>query len=200
MDTILSRSETLDRKQEPTTISTTFNNREGKKFPGRPIAIVHSVRSVAQTSVKNIDPDAKSYYLSLSLTGSSSVVLSPKPYELRTIEGQSEELKSDDIAVHELTQSITSQNVGSAQPLASVRRGKFLSSLARSFPAHLPRSKSKLQDSELGEEKAIWRGVFPLSNSKKVLFSETFEIKIDELPVWKPNIVIDSYRLEDDDE
>lgn len=201
MATILSQSETLEQEQEEfTTVSTTFNNREGQKFPARPIAIIRSVPSVAQTSAKDIDTDTKSYYLSPRLIGFASIFLPPQPYEIRTIEEQSKELRSDDIAVHDLTRSIDGQNVSFVQPLSSVKRGKFLSSLALSLPAHLPQPKSKLQNSELGEEQSSWRGVFPLSNSAKVLFSEIIEIKVDELPVWKPNIVIESYRLEDDDE
>lgn len=200
MATILSQSETFEQEQEEfATVSTTFNNREEQKFPGRPIAIVRSVRSIAQTSAKDIDTDAKSYYLSPRLTGFASVFLPPQPYELRTIEEQSKELRSDDIAVHDRTRSIAGQNVGFVQPLSSTRRGRFLSSL-RSFSAHLPQPQSKLQDSELGEEQSSWRGVFPLLNSTKVLFSENIEIKVNELPAWKPNVVIDSYRLEDNDE
>ena len=202
MTAILSQSEVFEQEQEEfATVLTTFNNnRTAREFPGRPIAIVRSVPSIAQTSAKEIDSDAKSYYLSPRRIDSASIFLPPQPYELRTIEEQSKELRADDIAVHELTHSIVRGNISFSQPLSSLRRGRFLSSLAHSPSVHLPQPKSKLQDSELGEGRAIWRGVFPLSSSTKVLFSETLEIKVDELPVWKPNVVIDSYRLEDDDE
>lgn len=201
MAAIVLQSEVFEQEQEEfSTASTTFNNRTAQKFPNRPIAIVRSVLSIAQTEAKDIDPEARSYYLSPRLIDSATIFLPPQPYELRTIEDQSKELRSGDIAVHDLTHSIARQNVSFAQPLSSSRRGRFLSSLLHSSSVHLPQPKSKLQDSELGEGQAIWRGVFPLSNSTKVLFSENIEIKVDELPVWKPNVVIDSYRLEDDDE
>lgn len=200
MTAILAQSEVFEQEQEEfSTVSTTFNNRTAQKFPNRPIAIVRSVRSIAQTSAKDID-DARSYYLSPRLIDYASIFLPPQPYELRTIEDQSKELRSDDIAVHALTHSTVRQNVSFAQPLSSLRRGRFLFSLLHSSSVHLPQPKSKLQDSELDEGQAVWRGVFPLSNSTKVLFSENIEIRVDELPVWKPNVVIDSYRLEDDDE
>jgi len=201
MTAILSQPEVFEQeKEEFSTVSTTFNNQTVQKFPNRPIAIVRSVHSIAQTAAKDIDADARSYYLSPRLIDFASIFLPPQPYELRTIEDQSKELRSDDIAVHALTHSIVRQNVSFAQPLSSLRRGRFLSSLLHSSSVHLPQPKSKLQDSESGEGQAVWRGVFPLSNSTKVLFSEKVEIKVDELPVWKPNVVIDSYRLEDDDE
>lgn len=201
MPTILSQSDVFEQEQEEFAIvSTTFNNRTAQKFPGCPIAIVRSIRSIAQTSDKDIDADAKSYYLFPRLVDFASIFLLHQPYELRTIEDQAKELRTDDIAVHDLTHSIARQNVSFVQPLSSLKRGRFLSSLTHSSFVHLPQSKSKLQDSELGEEQAIWRGVFPLSNSTKVLFSENIEIKVNELSAWKPNVVIDSYRLEDDDE
>jgi|GEM_PF-2946000 len=50
------------------------------------------------------------------------------------------------------------------------------------------------------EQEDTWRGVFPLVNSAKTIFSEDVEIKIKELPSWKPNIIVDTYRFEDDDE
>lgn len=187
MATILSQPVTLEQEQEEfATVSTILNNRAGQKFPGRPIAIVRSVHSIAQTSAKDVDTDVKSYYLSPRLTGFASIFLPPKPYELKTIGDQSKELRSDDIAVHDL--------------ISSVRRGRFLSPLVLSFSTHLPQPQSKLQDSELGEEQSSWRGIFPLLHSTKILFSKDVEIKVDELPAWKPNVVIDSYRLEDDDE
>jgi len=59
---------------------------------------------------------------------------------------------------------------------------------------------SQRQDSDLDEEEPIWRGVFALSHNPKVLFSTDIEVKVNELPAWEPRVVIDSYRLEDDDE
>jgi len=51
-----------------------------------------------------------------------------------------------------------------------------------------------------GEQEDICRGVFPLRNSVKTIFSEDIEIKTKELPSWKPNIVVNAYHFEDDDE
>jgi len=59
---------------------------------------------------------------------------------------------------------------------------------------------SHLQDFETDEEEPIWRSVFTLSRSPKVLFSKEINLKVDKLPTWKPHIVIDSYCLEDEDE
>lgn len=201
MTAILSQSEVFEQEQEEfTTVSTTFKNQTVQKFPSRPIAVVRSVRSIAQTSDKDSGTDARSYYLSPRLIDCASNFLPPQPYELKTIEDQSEELRSDDIAVHALTHPIERQNFNFARRLSSLRYGRFFSSPVHSSSVHLPQPKSKLQDSELDEGQAIWRGIFPLTASTKVLFSESIEIKVDELPVWKPNVVIDSYRLENDDE
>lgn len=52
---------------------------------------------------------------------------------------------------------------------------------------------------EIPEEPSL-EEVFPVLQSPKILFSGVIEIKVDELPRWKPNIVIDDYHLEDDDE
>lgn len=52
----------------------------------------------------------------------------------------------------------------------------------------------------IDEEEPIWRGIFPLSKSSEVLFEKDVEYQLDKLPSWKPHIVIDSYRLEDDEE
>ncbi|NET60302.1 MAG: hypothetical protein F6K47_30415 [Symploca sp. SIO2E6] len=50
---------------------------------------------------------------------------------------------------------------------------------------------SKIQDFETDEEEPIWRGVFTISHSTKVLFSKEIDLKVDKLPTWKPHIVID---------
>ncbi|NER99373.1 MAG: hypothetical protein F6J86_37085 [Symploca sp. SIO1B1] len=59
---------------------------------------------------------------------------------------------------------------------------------------------SNLQDFETDEEEPIWRGVFTVSRSPKVLFSKEIDLKVNKLPTWKAHVVIDSYRLEDEDE
>lgn len=198
MTSIVLQREALERDRgELTTVSTTLINPEVKKFPGRPIAVVRSVSSVAQTSAKELSTKARNYYLSQSL---GSMFLLTRPYQLRTIDEQPEELRSDDIAVYALARSITGQNIGFTQASTRVKLGKFLSSVIGYLPVNFPQSPSKLEDSELAEEEPIWRGIFPLSHSTKVLFSKDLEVKVDELPAWKPRVVIDRYRLEDDDE
>jgi hypothetical protein len=47
------------------------------------------------------------------------------------------------------------------------------------------------------EEVPIWKGVFTPRHSPKILFSKD---EVRSLPAWKPRVVIESYRLEDDDE
>lgn len=207
MTATLSQSEVFEQEQEEFAIvSTTFNNRTAQKFPSRPIAIVRSIRSIAQTSVKDIDTDAKSYYISSRLIDFANIFLPPQPYELRAIEDQYKEFRSDDIAVHSLTHSILRQNVSFVQLLSNSKRGRFLTSSSNSLPKGLPRSQSKHQnletivDSEMDEEVPFWRGVFALPSSTDVIFSKRIEVKINELPSWEPHIVIDSYRFEDDDE
>ncbi|MGB7709099.1 MAG: hypothetical protein WBL95_06085 [Microcoleus sp.] len=208
MTTILSQAEPLYQEQEEFAIvATTFKKREGQKFPSsRPIAPVRSVHSLRQTSTKDIASSANSYYLSPHLTGSVTVFLMPQPYELRTIDEQSEKLSSDDIAVHELARYIVGQNVGFVQTLASARRGKFLTPSTNPPSKSVPRSQPKFQkleadaDLEADEEEPFWRGVFVVPHQPKVLFRKEVEVKTNKLPTWKPNIIIDSYRLEDDDE
>ncbi|MEZ2320745.1 MAG: hypothetical protein ACBR15_17275 [Microcoleus sp.] len=208
MTTTLPQTEALYQQQEDFAIvATTFKKREGQKFPSsRPIAPVRSVRSVAQTSAKDINTDAKSYYISPRLTGGASVFLMPQPYEVRTIDEQSEKLSSDDIAVHELARYIVGQNVGFVQILARARRGKFLTPSTNPPSKSVPRSQPKFQKLEADagleadEEEPFWRGVFVVPHQHKVLFRKEIEVKTNKLSSGKPNIIIDSYRLEDDDE
>lgn len=213
MATILSQGEALYQEQEEfASVATTFKKRQGQKFPSRPIAPVRSVNSLRQASTKDIDSGAKSYYLSPHLTGCITVFLSPHPYELRTIDEQSEELRSDDIAVHDLARSIVGQNVGFVKTLASARRGKFLTPSTNPLSKAVLPSQPKVQkleandgleadaDLEADEEEPFWRGVFVVPHQHKVLFRKEIEVKTNKLSTWKPNIIIDSYRLEDDDE
>lgn len=207
MATILSQAEALYQEQEEFAIvATTFKKRQGQKFPSRPIAPVRSVNSLRQASTKDIDSSAKSYYLSPHLTGCVTVFLMPQPYELITIDEQSEELKSDDIAVHDLAISIVGQNVDFVKTLASARRGKFLTPSTNPLSKAVLPSQPKAQkleadaDLEADEEEPFWRGVFVVPHQHKVLFRKEIEFKTNKLSTWKPNIIIDSYRLEDDDE
>ena len=93
--TILSQAEALYQEQEEfASVATTFKKRQGQKFPARPIPSgSFSVNSLRQPPTKDIDRGAKSYYLSPHLTGCITVFLRPQPYELRTIDEQSEELR-----------------------------------------------------------------------------------------------------------
>lgn len=40
------------------------------------------------------------------------------------------------------------------------------------------------------ELKKIWRGIFSIKHKRKILFIQENEIKISELPRWKPYIKI----------
>jgi len=51
---------------------------------------------------------------------------------------------------------------------------------------------------EDAEEDIDCRGVFPLLNSTKIVCSGDVEVDLDELPKWKPNVVIDNYRFNED--
>ncbi|MEQ8756732.1 MAG: hypothetical protein RID09_24880 [Coleofasciculus sp. G1-WW12-02] len=183
-------------------VSTTLINQEGKKIPGRPIAVVSSVPSIAPTWVKPISTTtaAKSYYLPQRFQRLAGRSLTPYPYQLRTIEEQPEDFDGDDIVVHTLAQPTSGHNIDFVQTSTRVRCGKLLAYPKHYLATSIPRAKSKVQDLDLGEEEPIWRGIFPLSRSTKVLCSKEIDVKVDELPAWKPHVVIDSYRLEDDDE
>lgn len=201
MTAIVSQFEELERNQgEFETASTTLINRKVTKFPAHPIAVVSPVRSVAQTSAKYLGAEAKIYFLPPNIQKLASMLLPLYPYQLRTIEEQPEELGADDIAIHTWVRPISGQNVGFVQASAGVKRGKFLTPPIAYSSTSLPRLKSKLGNFETDEEEPVWRGVFALPRSAKVLFSKEVEIKGNELPTWKPCVVIDSYRLEDDDE
>jgi hypothetical protein len=201
MTAIVSQFEELERNHgELETTSTTLINRKARKFPGRPIAVVSSVHSIAQTSVKNLSTGAKSYYLPQGLQSLVSMSLMPCLYQLRTIEEQPEKFDADDIAVHTLARPISGQNIGFVQASARVSRGKFLTPSTQLLSKNLPRSQNQLQDVELYEEKPFWGDVFTVSHKPQVLFSKDIEVKVNDLPDWKPHIVIDSYFFEDDDE
>ena len=201
MTAIVSQFEELEPNQgELETTSTTLINRKGRKFPGRPIAVVSPLHSIAQTSVKYLSTGAKSYYLPQRLQSLASMSLTTYPYQIKIIEEQAEEFDSDDIAVRTETRPISGHNIGFVQASVRVRCGKFLNSPTSDLLTRLPRLQSKLQDFETDEEDPVWRGVFALPHSAKVLFSKEVEIKRNEVPTWKRHVVIDSYRLEDDDE
>jgi hypothetical protein len=201
MATISSQPETTEQEQEEfTTVLTIFADRVAHKFPGHPSAVVHSLSSIAQTSTKDISNETQRYYFPSSLPRPRRVFLQRQPYLVKDFKEQLEELRANDIAVYTLAHSLIEQSVGLAQLSASVRRGKFLPSLQPSSSSHFSQLQPELQEPELDEEQSTWRGVFPLLNSTEVVFSQSVEIKLNELPDWKPNIVIDSYRLEDDDE
>lgn len=47
---------------------------------------------------------------------------------------------------------------------------------------------------------SIWRGVFTPPGPKQVLFSEKHEIRLSELPRWKPKITLNLDRLTREDD
>lgn len=154
MTAIMLKEKRIDEKREDfSSVSTTFINREGKKFPSSSSKIYSRIPSLAKTPAKTFEYDSKNYSL----------------VSLPLIEEQSEESRSDNIAV------------------CSLNRSQF--------------HKNEIDDDlETDEIEPFWRGVFALPSSEEVLFSQTIEVKVDELPSWEPYITIDSYRLEDDDE
>ena len=207
MLTMLSPSKIIHREPEQSaTVSTTFNKRTQQKFTSRPFAMVRSLRSMAQSSNKDINSDANIYYICPTVAGVESIFLPDIPYEFRIIDEQSEELASDDIAVHNLSRSISRPSVDFVAPSSHLKRGRFVE-FSNSSETGLPRSSSRYHnieiidaDFETDKEEPFWRGVFPLPSSSEVIFSQKVSVKLDELPSWEPHIVIDSYRLEDDDD
>jgi hypothetical protein len=202
----LSESGTLNQEQEEfTTVSTTFNYQVGRKFPVRPVAITHP-ESIVQTSAKASQMDVRKYYISPRLTGSLQIVLPIQPYELGTVDEQLEVISSDNIAIHNLARSLTELAFRFVQVLPSMKYGKFQNPLVRvdssDFPQAQPRfTDLEIEDADLTEdEEPLCRGVFTLPSSTDVLFSKNIEVAIGDLPSWEPHIIIDSYRLEDDDE
>ncbi len=210
MTTILLQSEALEQNQEEfATTSTSFSSQKGQKFPNPPVALVRLVRSIAQISDRDLSTDAESYYLSSSSSGLEKIFLPP---QLRVIEEQPKERRADDIAVHSLALSKQSVDIAVTflvqpkqpfspiQRLGRLNRKRFLTSSINCLPTQLPQSYSRRQDAEFIEQEPIWRGVFPISPNTKKIFSENIEVRVDELSAWKPHIVIDSYRLEEDDD
>ena len=45
----------------------------------------------------------------------------------------------------------------------------------------------------------VWRGVFPLTHKRKVLFSKKIKIRTAEIPRWKPKITLERRMLEGED-
>jgi hypothetical protein len=210
MPTILSRTEPIEQQDESSI--TSINDQVRNHTYGRLIAIIRPVSSIAQTSTKDIDSVTKSYYLAARLTGFSSISLPSQPYEIGSVDDQLEELRSDGIAVYDLARPIDGRNVAFVPTLPSAKYRKFLTHSIDSSSAEFPYSKPRFQKTEVNadletadlettdEEEPFWRGIFVVPHQHKVLFHKEIEIKTSHLPNLKPSIIIDSYRLEDDNE
>jgi hypothetical protein len=55
---------------------------------------------------------------------------------------------------------------------------------------------ASLLNADQNFETRPWRGIFCISHTEKVIFSQEVELKIAELPHWKPHVTIDLHRLE----
>jgi hypothetical protein len=189
---LLERTVIKRENEEFATASIALTNQERKKFYCRPVAEFRSLPSITQTSANYSSAEVSRYYLPAHLQGLADSPLSPPyPYQFRSVTEQIEETEADDIAVHNLS---------------GIKLGKFLPPSTNHQSTVLPHLQSKLQELEkdgeppTDEEESFWRGVFALPSSTNILFSKKIEVNVDELPAWEPHVVIDSYRLEDDDE
>ncbi len=209
MATLLTQPEMLGQEQEDfATVSTAFNKQVRRSFLGAPIVKVHPVRSIAQTSTRSSCFDTDHYtenYYSPYPTDFSGTALPPEPYELGAIEDQSQTLGNDDIATHSLIRSPSEQAIRFTQPSLSIKRGKFVPSSNIFLSTALPSLPSRVQapdkDDDLEDEaEPIWRGVFVVPHKPQILFSQQVEVKTNERSTWKPHVVVEAYRLEDDHE
>ncbi|AVQ73153.1 hypothetical protein MTo_04006 [Microcystis aeruginosa NIES-1211] len=66
------------------------------------------------------------------------------------------------------------------------------------LPTALSSESCSIDSAEDNDDELDCRGVFVVSHQPKILFSEEVNIKSQETPTWKPCVVIDNYRLEDD--
>ncbi|MDY7014015.1 MAG: hypothetical protein SVX43_10545 [Cyanobacteriota bacterium] len=200
-ETVIPFNNKIEQNQEEFSTSTTSSiNPRSNDFSGKPFVEVRPIRSVAQISGKSANTAPKNYYLpSYSLNRWNSSLPS-KPYQFRTLDEESQEIYTDNIEVGVLAKSVVGQNISFIPDSAQEKWGKFPPFLKSSPSKNIPRPRFDFRATGLNEDEQIWRGTFPLSHRAKILFSEEIEVKIDELPAWKPHIVIDSYRLEDDDE
>ncbi|MBC1197632.1 hypothetical protein H0901_20885 [Microcystis aeruginosa BLCCF158] len=66
------------------------------------------------------------------------------------------------------------------------------------LPTVLSSESCRIDAAEDDDDELDCRGVFVVSHQTKILFSEEVNIKSQEKSTWKPCVVIDNYRLEDD--
>jgi hypothetical protein len=69
------------------------------------------------------------------------------------------------------------------------------------YPEHVVTRASRWPDLWHQDEvdPTVWRGVFPLTHKKKVLFTKQIKLRSTEIPRWKPTITLDRRRLEGED-
>ncbi|MFM7353383.1 MAG: hypothetical protein ACKO1G_10130 [Microcystis aeruginosa] len=66
------------------------------------------------------------------------------------------------------------------------------------LPTVLSSESCRIDAAEDDDDELDCRGVFVVSHQPKILFSEEVNIKSPDNSTWKPCVVIDNYRLEDD--
>ncbi len=172
------------------TVSTILSHPEGKKIPSTSRSITTIFKRSEKSDVR-IDSEAKLY--ASDLLNSTTIFWQTQLYRTLIIEKETEGFRSDNaFTPQDHRNSITVRSVG--------RRGKFLTAstgyISKNIPSPIFQKKSFVSN----DETAIWRDVFPLSHSSRVIFSEDIEVDVDKLPRWKPHITIDLDRLEYDDE
>jgi hypothetical protein len=189
-------------KEESSAASMPFDCREKKAFPGRPRVIVRLISSVARTSSEDIDANSKCYYLISPFLDYLSL---SQPYELKTIDRLSEFERADDIVTSYLAHPLGKLNPAFVQTLGSEKRGRFLASPIGPSSAEFLEPQCKSEEFEVdsdsdAEDEMLLKGIFVIPYKRKILFRKRIRIEVSKLPRKKPNIVVDSYRSEDDDD
>ena len=87
--------------------------------------------------------------------------------------------------------------------IATLLTSKIVGNFPESVIPRLPPKQQKIKvnkELESDEIDPFWRGVFVVPHHPKILFSQEIELKPDKPSTWKPKVVIDISRLEEDDE
>jgi hypothetical protein len=66
------------------------------------------------------------------------------------------------------------------------------------LPTALSSESCSIDAAEDSDDEPDCRGVFVVSHQPKILFSEQVNLKSQEISTWKPHVVVDNSRLEDD--
>lgn len=184
MGKVLSPKKRPERKLEGSVRTLiTFNNPKKKKLRGHSTQVVRETKLVGKIVAKSFDSPTRNCY--------------PLFHE------QSKKLTSESITVYETSRSIHNKNNTFANELSGLTPRKF-----GNFPASSLKFSSNQQEIKINDDleldsdeiQPFWRGVFVVPHHPKILFSQQIELKPNKPSTWKPNVVIDISRLEDDDE